>query len=254
MKNSKEPLISIIMNCHNGEEYLSLALESILNQTYSNWELIFFDNKSSDNSVNIIEGKDSRIKICKSDSFISLYEARNEAIRFCNGNAITFLDTDDTWIENKLELQVSSFLLGDKFIYGDYHQINENNIIINKITPYPSKCTNELLLRNTISIGCVMIETELLKGEKFDPFYNLLGDFDLWVRLSQKNGITHLPFVLEHSRVHSNNLSDQLNSSWKIERRYFYKKYLSKLSLIIKTPAIMKYILITEVKGILNKR
>ena len=254
MNNLDKPLISIIVNCHNGEEYLSLALESILKQTYSNWELIFFDNKSSDNSVKIIEGKDPRIKIFKSNLFISLYEARNEAIEFCNGNAITFLDTDDIWIENKLEIQVSSFLEGNKFIYGDYHQINENNNLINKITPNPSKCTNELLIRNTISIGCVMIETELLKGEKFDPFYNLLGDFDLWVRLSQKNGITHLPFVLEHSRVHSNNLSDQLNSSWKIERRYFYKKYLSKLSLIFKTPAIMKYVLITEVKGILNKR
>jgi glycosyltransferase involved in cell wall biosynthesis len=254
VNNLDKPLISIIVNCHNGEEYLSLALESILKQTYSNWELIFFDNKSSDNSVKIIEGKDPRIKIFKSNLFISLYEARNEAIEFCNGNAITFLDTDDIWIENKLEIQVSSFLEGNKFIYGDYHQINENNNLINKITPNPSKCTNELLIRNTISIGCVMIETELLKGEKFDPFYNLLGDFDLWVRLSQKNGITHLPFVLEHSRVHSNNLSDQLNSSWKIERRYFYKKYLSKLSLIFKTPAIMKYVLITEVKGILNKR
>lgn len=254
MNNLDKPLISIIVNCHNGEQYLSFALESILKQTYSNWELIFFDNKSSDSSVKIIEGKDPRIKIFKSNSFISLYEARNAAIEFCNGKAITFLDTDDIWIENKLELQVSSFLVGNKFIYGDYYQINENNHIINKKTPNPSKSTNELLIRNTISIGCVMIETELLKGEKFDPFYNLLGDFDLWVKLSQKNEITHLPFVLEHSRVHSNNLSDHLNSSWKIERRYFYKKYLSKLSLIFKTPAIMKYIISTEFNGVLNKR
>lgn len=254
MNKLKNPLISIIINCHNGEQYLNLAIDSVLNQTYSNWEVVFFDNKSTDNSLKIIEGKDPRIKIFKPNSFLSLYEARNAAIEFCNGKAITFLDTDDIWIENKLELQVSSFLEGNKFIYGDYHQINENNNIINKITPIPSKFTNELLIRNTISIGCVMIETELLKGEKFDPFYNLLGDFDLWVRLSQKNRITHLPFVLEYSRVHSNNLSDQLNSSWKIERRYFYKKYLKKGSLIFMTPAIMRYILITEIKSILNKR
>ncbi len=254
MNKLKNPLISIIINCHNGEQYLNLAIESILNQTYSNWEVVFFDNKSTDNSLKIIHGKDPRIKIFKSNSFLPLYEARNAAIEFCNGKAITFLDTDDIWIKNKLELQVSSFLVGNKFIYGDYHQINENNQIINYKTPKPSKCTNELLIRNTISIGCVMVETTLLKGEKFDPFYNLLGDFDLWVRLSQKNKITHLPFVLEHSRVHSNNLSDHLNSSWKIERRYFYKKYLSKLSLIFKTPAIMKYIIISEFKAILNKR
>ena len=254
MSKLKNPLISIIINCHNGEQYLDLAIKSVLNQTYSNWEVVFFDNKSTDNSLKIVDARDPRIKIFKSNSFLSLYQARNAAIKFCKGKAITFLDTDDTWVENKLQLQVNSFLMGNKFIYGDYHQINENNHIINDITPKASKYTNQLLIRNTISIGCVMIETELLKGERFDPFYNLLGDFDLWVRLSQKNRITHLPFVLEHSRVHRNNLSDRLNYSWIIERRYFYRKYLSKLSLIIKTPAIIKYIIITELKGILHKR
>ncbi len=253
MNNLDKPLISIIVNCHNGEQYLNLAIESILNQTYSNWEVIFFDNKSTDNSLKIVDGKDPRIKIFKSNSFIPLYEARNAAIEFCNGKAITFLDTDDIWIENKLELQISSFLAGNKFIYGDYLQIDENNHIINMTTTNASKCTNELFNRNTISIGCVMVEAELLKAEKFDPFYNLLGDFDLWVRLSQKNEITHLPFALEHSRVHSNNLSDQLISSWKIERRYFYKKYLS-VSNIIKYPFLLFYILKTELLGVFKKR
>ena len=254
MNNLKNPLISIIINCHNGEQYLNLAIESILNQTYSNWEVIFFDNKSTDNSLKIVDGKDSRIKIFKSKSFISLYEARNEAINFCTGEAITFLDVDDIWVENKLEYQVKSYLDGNKFIYGNYYQINEINEIINKKTQKPSSSTNELIIRNTISIGCVMIETKLLKSEKFDSYYDLLGDFDLWIRISQITAIKHLPFVLEHSRVHSNNLSDQLNSKWKIERRYFYKKYLKKLDLVFKTPSIVKYIFITEIKAILNKR
>ena len=254
MNNLKNPLVSIIINCHNGEQYLNLAIESILNQTYSNWELIFFDNKSNDNSLKIVDRKDSRIRIFKSKSFLSLYEARNEAINYCVGEVTTFLDVDDFWVENKLEQQVKSYLNGHKFIYGDYYQINENNEIVNKKSPKPSNSTSELINRNTISIGCVMIETKLLKREKFDSFYNLLGDFDLWVRISQKIGLKHIPVVLEHSRIHSNNLSDQLNSKWKIERRYFYKKYLKKLSLIFRTPIIIKYIIITEIKAILNKR
>lgn len=254
MNNLKNPLISIIINCYNGEQYLGCAIESILNQTYSNWEVIFFDNKSTDNSIKIVDEIDARIKIFKSKSFISLYEARNEAINFCNGEAITFLDVDDIWVENKLEYQVKSFLEGNKFIYGNYYQINEINEVINSKTPKPSCSTNELIYRNTISIGCVMIETKLLKSEKFDSYYDLLGDFDLWIRISQKTYIKYLPKVLEHSRVHNNNLSDHLNSKWKIERRYFYKKYLKDLVLILKTPAIIKYIIITEIKAILNKR
>ena len=116
------------MNCHNGEEYLSLALESILNQTYSNWELIFFDNKSSDNSVKIIEGKDSRIKIFKSKSFISLYEARNEAIDFCKGEAITFLDVDDWWAKDKLTKQVQLLKKNKniKIIYSNLYIYDQN--------------------------------------------------------------------------------------------------------------------------------
>ena len=61
-------LISIIMNCHNGEKYLKQSIESILNQNYKNWELIFFDNQSTDNSISIIEQfKDERIKIFRSN-------------------------------------------------------------------------------------------------------------------------------------------------------------------------------------------
>ena len=254
MKKSNRPLISIIMNCHNGEEYLSFALESVLKQTYSNWELIFFDNQSKDNSLKIVDGKDYRIKVFKSKSFISLYEARNEAIKYCRGEAITFLDVDDIWVENKLEFQIKLFLDGNKFIYGNYYQINENNEIISKKTPKPSITTNELIHRNTISIGCVMIDAKLLKSKKFDSYYDLLGDFDLWIRISQITSIKHLPIILEYSRVHSNNLSDHLNSKWKLERRYFYKKYLSNFFLIFKSPAIIKYIINTEVKAILNKR
>ena len=91
-------LISIIMNCHNGEKYLKQSIESILNQNYKNWELIFFDNQSTDNSISIIEQfKDERIKIFRSNEKLSLYNARNEAIKYTNGNLISFLDTDDKW-------------------------------------------------------------------------------------------------------------------------------------------------------------
>ena len=101
MKNFK-PLISIIMNCYNGEKYLKKSIKSVINQNYKNWELIFWDNKSSDNSKKILkEFKDNRIKYFFSKKFTNLYEARNLAIKKSKGSYICFLDTDDWWDKKK---------------------------------------------------------------------------------------------------------------------------------------------------------
>ena len=87
----KLPLVSIIMNCHNGEKYLKESLRSIFNQKYKNWELIFWDNYSSDNSRKIIKKfKDKRIRYFYSKKFNSLYNSRNLAIGKAKGKYISF--------------------------------------------------------------------------------------------------------------------------------------------------------------------
>ena len=102
MKNSK-PFVSIIMNCYNGEKYLKKSIQSVINQTYKNWELIFWDNQSIDKSKQILESfSDKRIRYFKSKKFRSLYDARNFAIKKANGKYICFLDTDDWWFKKKL--------------------------------------------------------------------------------------------------------------------------------------------------------
>ena len=81
MKN-KEKLVSVILNCHNGEQFLKEALDSVINQTYKNWELIFWDNQSNDKSKSILQSfKNKKFKYFKSKKFTSLYVARNLAIK-----------------------------------------------------------------------------------------------------------------------------------------------------------------------------
>ena len=90
------PLISIIMNCYNGKQYLDQAIKSVINQTYKNWELIFWDNLSEDNSIKIFNKyKDSRLKLFSAAKHTLLYEARNLAFKKTKGDFIAFLDTDD---------------------------------------------------------------------------------------------------------------------------------------------------------------
>ena len=104
------PLVSIIVNCYNGEKYLAHTLDSILNQTYQNWEIIFWDNQSTDNSSEIFKSyKDSRFKYFYAKEHAGIGKARNLAVEKTKGDFIAFLDSDDFWDKKKLELQMSYF-------------------------------------------------------------------------------------------------------------------------------------------------
>ena len=103
-----KPLVSVIMNCRNGEKYLKQSIRSVVNQSYLRWELVFFDNQSSDNSKRILKSfKDRRLKYFKSKKYLKLYNARNLAIKKANGKYICFLDTDDFWKKDKINKQVN---------------------------------------------------------------------------------------------------------------------------------------------------
>ena len=127
-KKIYKPLVSVIMNCHNGEKYLIESISSLITQSYKNWELIFWDNNSTDNSKKIvIKFKDKRIKYFRSNKFNKLYHARNLAINKANGKYIGFLDVDDLWEKNKLKKQIEFFYVNKriKVIYSNFFLIDE---------------------------------------------------------------------------------------------------------------------------------
>ena len=128
-------LVSIIMTCHNGEEYLNEAITSIINQKFKNWELIFYDNYSKDRSKEIIYAfTDKRIKYFRSDKLLNLGQVRNLAYNKTNGEFITFLDVDDTWNEDKLSSQIKKFEKDQNIdvIYCDYKKFSSKNYNIRK--------------------------------------------------------------------------------------------------------------------------
>ncbi len=124
MKKDKSFLVSVIMNCYNGEKYLKKSVKSLLSQKYKNWELIFWDNQSTDNSKKILLSfKDNRLKYFHSNIFSNLYKARNQAIKKAKGKFICFLDTDDWWSKNKLSRQVELINSNKEvnFIYTNFY-------------------------------------------------------------------------------------------------------------------------------------
>ena len=145
------PLVSIIMNCYNGQKYLREAVQSVINQTYQNWEIIFWDNQSKDKSSQILKSfKDKRIKYFKSKTFSKLYNARNLAINKAKGKFISFLDVDDYWINTKLEKQIDLFNKEKNLIlvYSNVFILNDSNKsykIFAKDTLPSGKITQNLL-------------------------------------------------------------------------------------------------------------
>jgi glycosyltransferase involved in cell wall biosynthesis len=113
--------ISVIVNCHNGEKYLANCIKSIINQTYDNFEVILFDNCSSDKSKKITNNfKDDRIKYYRSEIKVPLYKARNDAIRKTTGDFVAFLDVDDWWDKNYLTSRKELFEKNDyDFFYNN---------------------------------------------------------------------------------------------------------------------------------------
>ena len=213
-KNKFSPLVSVIMNCYNGAKYLDESIQSVISQTYDNWELIFWDNRSEDKSSEIFKKyQDKRFKYFYANKHTSLYEARNLAIQKSTGDFISFLDTDDLWDKQKLEKQMDYFddhSIG--LVYSNYwlvkKDLRKKKISFRKKL-YRGDVYNELLNNYNIGILTVIIRKknyEELK-KKFDERFSIIGDFDLFLRLSKLCKFESVQTPLAYYRLHGKNLS-----------------------------------------------
>ena len=259
MQNKKK-LVSIILNCYNGEKYLQQALNSIEKQSYKNWELIFWDNRSTDNSKNIFKSfKNKKFKYYFSKKHTSLYKARNLAIKKSRGQFISFIDVDDLWEKNKLKDQVKLFLRNKhvSLIYSNLWIQNEN---LKKRKLYwkkdlPSGIIYKKIIKDyCIGIITVMIKKNILsKKNAFDPKYNVIGDFDLFTRLAKKNKFMAVQAPLATYRVHGENLSiknrikeiDELKD-WLRNNKYKLQSFEKK---IIQNKIDIRHFLYLKLKG-----
>ncbi len=217
-------LISVIVNCYNGEKYLKETLKSIQNQKYTNWELIFWDNQSNDNSKKIFDSfNDHRFKYYYADNHTTLYEARNLACQKSKGEFIAFLDCDDRWYDNFLSSR-DTFYENNKFdfSYSNCHLYFEKS---NKQELYSSskllsgKIYDFLSKNYLVNINSLIIRrTSLEKINYFDPKFNIIGDFDVVMKISKNSEALAIQEPLVLIRIHGKNFHD-------INRKMFFKEY-----------------------------
>ena len=215
--------VSVIINCFNGEEFLESAIDSILAQTHKNFELIIWDNQSSDNSAEVIKKyKDNRISYFYSFNHTTLGQARNLAVAKASGDWIGFLDCDDIWYKNKLEVQLcdvsdstgmiysrSKFLVEDSGQQTTMGKSIKKNLFYPSIKKLPSgKIFNELLYECFIPMPSVLIRRSLFfEVGGIDPSYCVAEDYDIFLKIAHISNVIAIDSVLCEYRVHGNNFS-----------------------------------------------
>lgn len=219
MKINKYPKkVSIIMNCFNSERYISQAIKSVLSQRYQNWELIIWDNLSTDRSSKIIKSfKDKRIRYFLATHHTNLHEARNLALSKITGEFLNFLDCDDYW-HNKFRLNLLVEKISENenlaCVYSKF-LIKYDHILLPKRTApkknlYSGKIFKDLVREYNFAIGgSIFRVSKLEKFPKiFNEKYDYISDFDFAFRLSKHGQFDKIDLPLFTYRKRKNSMSD----------------------------------------------
>lgn len=220
----KLPLVSVIMNCYNGQRYLTEAIDSVISQTYDHWELIFWDNQSTDMSASIVKSySDIRIRYFYAENHTNLGAARNLALMETRGGWIGFLDVDDLWFPEKLETQVTEILKEKDDVGLSYSRceffrdLDKPSLTFRDRKIFPSSKTlpnesirEELFVGNLIPFPSVLYRKSALDVIGGVPAYKHPPDYFMSLAISSKWRVVPVDKVLCAYRLHQNNLSLRL--------------------------------------------
>lgn len=207
-----EKLVSIITPTYNCANFIARTIDSVLAQTYQNWEMIIVDDRSKDNTKEIVEEymkKDPRIQYHLLEVNSGAAVARTEAMKLANGSYMAFLDSDDIWMPEKLERQIAWMEEnGYAFSCTAYEQIDEEDNSLNRVIKTVKKTDyNRLLLDCPVGNSSVMYDVE--KMGKFEvPNIRKRNDDALWLQMLKKEKyIWGMPEVLMRYRIRKHSIS-----------------------------------------------
>ncbi len=212
LNDEQAALVSIVLPVYNGEKYLAESLDSILAQTYRNWELVIINDGSTDSTENLIlKYQDKRIKYFPNDGNKGIIFSLNRGLRESNGIYIARIDADDIALPYRLEKQVRFLSENPDYdLCGSYFQTIDSNGRFLKNVTFPANnrdAQSYLLLHNCFCHSAIMMRTGIAKDLKYDENFQVCEDYDLWYRISRTGKILNLPEFTTLYRVHDNNMS-----------------------------------------------
>ena len=206
----EDKLVSIIMPTYNCAKFIGKTIESVIAQTYENWELIIVDDCSKDNTEEVVSKyKDNRIKYHRLENNSGAAVARTEAMKKARGSYMSFLDSDDLWKKDKLEKQLEFMNKNNyNFTCTEYEQINEKVNKLNKFIKVKKRADyNRILLDCPVGNSTVMYNVEKL-GKFEVPNIRKRNDDALWLQILKKEKYIYgMPDILMEYRIRSNSIS-----------------------------------------------
>ena len=209
----KNPKVTVLMSVYNGEKYLQEAIDSILGQTFKDFEFLIVNDGSTDKTEEILKSyNDPRIKIIDNEKNIGLTKSLNKGLKLTRGEYIARMDADDVSMPERLEKEVV-FLDNNKNmgLVGTYYfETNENGKVLYITRPLnDSKALKEkLLMINQFGHGSVMFKKECIeKVGLYRREFKSAQDYDLWLRISEKYNIANLPEPLYKRRLNIDSIS-----------------------------------------------
>lgn len=232
--------VSVIMPAYNTCAYIEKAIMSVMEQDSHRWELIIVEDKSSDDTLNIVKRYaeiDKRIKVIQNVTNVGAAGSRNIGIDASQGRYLCFIDSDDLWSSDKLSIQLNHMRsTGSAFSCSSYIFIDSKGVKTGNIVRVPARASyNNLLHHSTVWTSTVMIDTDSLSKE-FVKMPDTLGEDTLtWWRLAKEAGyVSGIDRVLAMYRRHGGSLSSNkiamVRARWYMYRRYerlsiFYSVY-----------------------------
>ena len=222
------PEVSIITPCYNSSKFLQQTIDSVLNQTFTDWEWLITDDKSTDNSVEIIRKvNDERIKLTVAEKNGGAGHARNLSLEKASGRFITFLDADDFWEPNFLEEMVSFMKKENaELAYSNYSRCDEN--LIPKIEDFKADKNvsfNNLLKTCRLSLLSSMYDSQRV-GKEFFPEGSKREDHVMWLNLLKKIPVGKpLPKTMAKYRMHASSISRK-KTNIMLDQYLVYKDYM----------------------------
>ena len=214
-----KPKVTVLMPVYNGEKYLKESIESILNQTFTDFEFLIINDGSIDNTFKIIKSyKDPRIRLLENEKNLGLVATRNRGIKESLGEFIALLDSDDVAYPKRLKKQINFLESHSEFgIVGSWINIIDAN---GKLTSVawkknfvPEKIPAILLFHNYFTQSSITLRKSALPQEWYRPGFSPAEDYDIWIRVAEKSKTWSLPEILVKYRIHENNIVKKENST-----------------------------------------